>query len=135
MAITCWERCYSGQKAEGKKVWGVTIDDSRYEEMSAEEVVSSLRSFRVRFTVRIVTPKDRELREYISLFQKIHQAADIMAEPVVFYVSARIGLYTEKYPLFSVSVTHNSETLFSEISSLCGNHFHRNHNDRLLLNK
>ena len=72
----------SSKDGGGEKIWGVTIDDSWYEEMSAEEVVSSLRSFRVRPTVRIVMSKDREPREYISLFQKIHQAADIMAEPV-----------------------------------------------------
>lgn len=72
-------------KEPAEKIYGLTIDDSWYEDISLEYVVSSLKFFKITPTVRIVMSKDTHPKEYVEMFKKIHNVAHIMAEPVDSY--------------------------------------------------
>ncbi len=72
-------------KNNDEKLYGLTIDDSWYDNVSIEEIVSSLKNFKVKPTVRIVMSKDTHPKEYIEIFREIHEVAYIMAEPVDSY--------------------------------------------------
>jgi hypothetical protein len=68
-----------------EKIYGLTVDDSWYEDISLEEIVTSLKDLKVKPTVRIVMSKDMAPGEYIEIFNKIHEVAYIMAQPVDSY--------------------------------------------------
>ena len=67
------------------KIYGLTIDDGWYDDVSLKEVVSSLKKLKIRPTARIVMSKDTEPKEYVKMFREIHKVADVMAEPVDSY--------------------------------------------------
>lgn len=78
------------QKEESGKeelgwIYGVTIDDSWYEDKTAQEVVNALEALPVKPTVRIVMSKEMEPKEYRTLFKQIHEVAFVMATPVDSY--------------------------------------------------
>ena len=68
-----------------EKLYGLTVDDSWYEDVSIDEIVLSLKKFKVKPTVRIVMSKDTSPKKYVEIFSKIHDVAYIMAEPVDSY--------------------------------------------------
>lgn len=68
-----------------EQIYGLTVDDSWYETVSLRDIVSSLKKFRVKPTVRIVMSGDIHPEEYVELFKEIKKAAYIMAQPVDSY--------------------------------------------------
>ena len=65
-----------------KKLYGITIDDSWYDEVKTEDVIEGIKNLPVKPTVRIVMSKDIRAKDYVSLFKEIHKVAYIMAQPV-----------------------------------------------------
>ncbi len=78
---------------EQEKIYGLTVDDGWYEDVSLEEIVLSLKNLKKKPTVRIVMSKDTGVSEYIEIFEKIHDVAYIMAQPVDSY---EMNLYEDE---------------------------------------
>lgn len=92
-----------------EKIYGLTVDDGWYEDISLEEIAASLKDLKVKPTVRIVMSKEMTPGEYIEIFNKIHEVAYIMAQPVDSY---EMNLYedAESYRLrFSESYKYLGE--------------------------
>ena len=65
-----------------KKLYGITIDDSWYDEVKTEDVIEGIKKLPVKPTVRIVMSKDIKAKDYVSLFKEIHKVAYVIAQPV-----------------------------------------------------
>ena len=65
-----------------EKLYGITIDDSWYDNVKTEDIIEGIKNLPVKPVVRIVMTKDIKPKEYVSLFKKIHKVAYIMAQPV-----------------------------------------------------
>lgn len=78
---------------EQEKIYGLTVDDGWYEDVSLEEIVLSLKNLKKKPTVRIVMSKDTGVSEYVEIFEKIHDVAYIMAQPVDSY---EMNLYEDE---------------------------------------
>ena len=65
-----------------EKLYGITIDDSWYDNVKIEDIIEGIKNLPVKPVVRIVMTKDIKPKEYVSLFKKIHKVAYIMAQPV-----------------------------------------------------
>ncbi len=63
-------------------IFGLTVDDGWYDDISLREVVEGLKNMNVRPTVRIVMTSEINLREYVKIFEAVQPYADIMACPV-----------------------------------------------------
>lgn len=72
------------EKSAGEKgqIFGLTIDDTWYDDIELEDVIEGLESLEIRPTVRIVMSDEIEPEEYVQLFESIEKCADIMACPV-----------------------------------------------------
>lgn len=69
-------------KTEDEWMYGITIDDSWYDDIDVSQVVEAIRLLPVKATVRIVMSADISPEKYQNLFSKIHKVAFIMATPV-----------------------------------------------------
>ena len=65
-----------------EKLYGITIDDSWYDDTKIEDIIEGIKNLPVKPIVRIVMSKDIKPKDYVSLFKKIHKVAYIMAQPV-----------------------------------------------------
>ena len=65
-----------------KKLYGITIDDSWYDDVKIEDILDGIKNLPVKPVVRIVMSKDIKPKDYVSLFSKVHKVAYIMAQPV-----------------------------------------------------
>lgn len=63
-------------------LYGVTVDDSWYEDTDRTTVITALQQLPQRPTVRIVMSGDRTPKDYQTLFKEIDEVANIMACPV-----------------------------------------------------
>ena len=74
------------QEEDGKEqmewIYGITIDDSWYEDIEIEAVVDAIRDMPVKPTVRIVMSRDIDPSDYVDLFFRLHEVAYVMACPV-----------------------------------------------------
>ncbi len=66
-------------------LYGVTVDDSWYQDTKLSTVIAALKDLPQRPTVRIVMSYDMAPKDYQKLFKEIDQVADIMACPVDSY--------------------------------------------------
>lgn len=67
------------------KIYGVTIDDSWYDNIKLSSIIKAIKDMPVKPTVRIVMSKDTHPLRYLDMFKKIHEVAYIMATPVDSY--------------------------------------------------
>ncbi len=67
---------------ENDRIFGLTIDDTWYDDIELEDVVEGLKNLEIRPMVRIVMSDETEPKDYIKLFQAVGKYADIMACPV-----------------------------------------------------
>ena len=65
-----------------EKLYGITIDDSWYDDVKIENIIEGIKNLPVKPVVRIVMSKDVKPKDYVSLFKKVHKVAYIMAQPV-----------------------------------------------------
>ena len=65
-----------------EKLYGITIDDSWYDDVKIENIIEGIKNLPVKPIVRIVMSKDIKAKDYVSLFRKVHKVAYIMAQPV-----------------------------------------------------
>ena len=65
-----------------EKIYGITINDSWYNDIKIEDIIEGIKNLPVKPVVRIVMSKDKNTQEYVSLFKEIHKVAYVMAQPV-----------------------------------------------------
>lgn len=65
-----------------EKLYGITVDDSWYDDVKIEDIIDGIKNLPVKPVVRIVMSKDIKAKDYVSLFKKIYKVAYIMAQPV-----------------------------------------------------
>ena len=65
-----------------EKLYGITIDDSWYDDVKIEDIIDGIKNLPIKPVVRIVMSKDIKPKDYISLFSEVHKVAYIMAQPV-----------------------------------------------------
>lgn len=66
-------------------MYGITIDDCWYDDVSTKQIVAAIQEMPVKPTVRIVMSKEISPGKYRKLFSEIHKSAYIMASPVDSY--------------------------------------------------
>lgn len=69
-----------------EQIFGLTIDDSWYDEIVLEDLIEGLKNLEVRPTVRIVMSREIAPGDYLNLFKSVAPYADIMACPVDSFV-------------------------------------------------
>ncbi|MDO4787784.1 MAG: hypothetical protein Q4A19_01330 [Johnsonella sp.] len=85
--------CSFGKRTDGEedhrkrseRIYGITIDDSWYESLDADQVLAAIRKMPVKPTARIVMSEDISPQNYKKLFMQIKKEAYIMASPVDSY--------------------------------------------------
>ena len=65
-----------------EKLYGITIDDSWYDDVKIEDIIDGIKNLPIKPVVRIVMSKDIKPKDYISLFSEVHKVAYIMTQPV-----------------------------------------------------
>ncbi len=75
------------QRTEDTESWiyGITVDDSWYDDIKREDVIAAIRRMPVKPTVRIVMSEESSAEEYEELFSALHSVAFVMACPVDSY--------------------------------------------------
>ncbi|WP_428770866.1 hypothetical protein V1L52_03220 [Treponema sp. HNW] len=66
-------------------IYGITVDDSWYEQVKLSHIIEGIKDMPVKPTVRIVMSKNTDMEEYRFLFERIHEHAYVMACPVDSY--------------------------------------------------
>ncbi len=79
---SCTGRQAGPQEDTSNHIYGITIDDTWENEVDISRIIKKIKELPQRATVRIVMSADKRPEKYKTLFQKIHQVADIMACPV-----------------------------------------------------
>lgn len=85
--LTAFFLCSCNEKsiyeyAQNEYIYGITVDDSWYEDISISKIVEKIKTLPQKPTVRIVMSTEKKPKEYIELFKQIDKVADIMATPV-----------------------------------------------------
>ncbi|ACV22338.1 Uncharacterised protein [Slackia heliotrinireducens] len=63
-------------------LYGITVDDSWYDDVSTDDIVAAIEDMPVKPTVRLVMSTELSAEDYEPLFAQIHEVAYIMACPV-----------------------------------------------------
>ena len=61
-----------------EKLYGITIDDSWYDDVKIENIIEGIKNLPIKPVVRIVMSKDVKPKDYVSLFKKVHKVAYIL---------------------------------------------------------
>lgn len=70
---------------ENEFIFGITIDDTWYDDVSLSEIIKAIKKMPKKPTIRIVMSKEKNPKEYVEMFKKLNKVSFIMACPVDSY--------------------------------------------------